>query len=78
MDCANSEEAALQLDLHGCLLTVKQHHNPQLVGKEGIVVRYGKHAFHVVSKEDRLHVVPRSKDCKFEFKVDRLRVILMK
>ncbi len=78
MSSANPEEAALQLDLHGCLLAVKQHRNAQLTGKEGIVVRYSKHAFHIVSVEDRLHVVPRLKPCRFEFRVDRLRVVFMK
>ena len=77
MSCANPEEAALHLDLHGCLLAVKQHRNPQLTGKEGIVVRYSKHTFHIVSVEDRLHVVPRSKGCNFEFKAGRLRVVFM-
>ncbi|BDA43430.1 probable ribonuclease P protein subunit p29 at C-terminar half [Coccomyxa sp. Obi] len=78
VNSANPEEAALQLDLHGCLLAVKQHQNPQLTGKEGIVVRYSKHAFHIVSMEDRLHVVPRSRDCNFEFRVDRLLVVFKK
>lgn len=75
---ANTEEVALQLDLHGCLLAVKRHRNPQLTGREGIVVRYTKHAFHIVSVEDRLHVVPCSRDCDFEFRVDHLRVAFKK
>lgn len=73
---ATPEEAAWQLELHGCVLAVKQHRNPQFVGLEGIVVRYSKQAFHLVSQKDRPHVVPRLKDCRFQVTLEKLCIVL--
>lgn len=72
---ANPEDAASQLDLHGCWLAVKQHRNAQLIGEEGIVVRYSTQAFHIVSTRDRLRVLPRLKDCEFQVKLDQRQVV---
>ncbi len=73
---ANPEDAALHLDLHGCLLEVKEHRNPQLIGKTGFVVRYSKDAFHIVSAQDSLHVVPRLKDCRFHIVLEQVWIVL--
>lgn len=64
-----SEETAYQLDLHGCHLKVVQHENAQLVGLEGIVVKASEHSVHIVTKDDRHAVVPRSQGSELHYRV---------
>ncbi|XP_054856531.1 ribonuclease P protein subunit p29 [Eublepharis macularius] len=49
----------LKADLHGALLTVTKSKCPSYVGLTGIVVQETKHVFKIITKEDRLKVVPK-------------------
>lgn len=71
------EEAAMQLDLHGCHLRVARHRNGQQAGVEGIVVAYNDHVFHVVTQKDRCMHVARLKDCDFHIRLNPQQVAVI-
>nr|XP_056718348.1 ribonuclease P protein subunit p29 [Euleptes europaea] len=49
----------LKADLHGALVTVTKSKCPSYVGITGIVVQETKHVFKIITKEDRLKVIPK-------------------
>ncbi|PNH12417.1 Ribonuclease P protein subunit p29, partial [Tetrabaena socialis] len=53
-----AEQLGPQMDLHGALVTVVQHRNPQIVGISGVVLQHSTTALHVVAPDNRLRVVP--------------------
>ncbi|KAM8946002.1 ribonuclease P protein subunit p29 [Pelodytes ibericus] len=46
-------------DLHGALVTVTKSKCPSYVGLSGIILQETKHVFKVITKEDKLKVVPK-------------------
>lgn len=50
-------------------MRVVQHADAQLVGLEGIVVKASEHNVHVVTKDDRYAVVPRSRCSELHYRV---------
>lgn len=67
--------ALLQLDLHGCMIRIAQHRDARLVGVSGVVAKYSDAAFHVVSRDDRLHIVARLPGCEVQYQIDAKRVV---
>ncbi|XP_070617750.1 ribonuclease P protein subunit p29 [Erythrolamprus reginae] len=49
----------LKADLHGALVTVTKSRCPSYVGITGIVVQETKYVFKIVTKEDKLKVIPK-------------------
>ncbi|XP_058011361.1 ribonuclease P protein subunit p29 [Ahaetulla prasina] len=49
----------LKADFHGALMTVTKSRCPSYVGITGIVVQETKYVFKIVTKEDRLKVIPK-------------------
>ncbi|XP_029434238.1 ribonuclease P protein subunit p29 [Rhinatrema bivittatum] len=49
----------LKADLHGAFLTVKKSKCPSYVGLSGIVVQEMKHVFKIITKDDKLKVIPK-------------------
>jgi ribonuclease P protein subunit POP4 len=70
----NVEERLFVADYHGCFLTVVNAHNPTWIGVEGIVIKEACSSFHLVTKEDRLHVVGKA-GCTFQYRLDDERVV---
>lgn len=70
-----SEATVYQLDLHGCHLEVHQHPDAQLVGSKGIVVRACEQNMHMVTKNDRRAVIPRSPGSELHYRVGNDRVV---
>lgn len=72
------EEQLMQLDLHGCMLSIVRHRDARLVGQQGIVVRYSSAVYHLVSTADRLLRVPRLEDSEVRFRVSDSQVVSLK
>ncbi|KAJ7311901.1 hypothetical protein JRQ81_006219 [Phrynocephalus forsythii] len=49
----------LKADLHGALVTVTKSKCPSYVGITGIVLQEMKHIFKIITKEDKLKVIPK-------------------
>ncbi|XP_020670744.3 ribonuclease P protein subunit p29 isoform X1 [Pogona vitticeps] len=49
----------LKADLHGALITVTKSKCPSYVGITGIVLQEMKHVFKIITKEDKLKVIPK-------------------
>lgn len=49
----------LKADLHGALVTVKKSKCPSYVGLSGIVLQEMKHVFKIITKDDKLKVIPK-------------------
>lgn len=49
----------LKADFHGAILTVVRSKCPTYVGTTGILVQEFKHIFKIITKEDRLKVIPK-------------------
>ncbi|KAF8153310.1 RNase P/MRP p29 subunit [Crassisporium funariophilum] len=49
----------LKADFHGSIMTVRQSKNPCIVGLSGIVIHETENAFRVVTKNDKLKVIPK-------------------
>ncbi|KAJ7402380.1 hypothetical protein BTVI_86728 [Pitangus sulphuratus] len=49
----------LKADLHGAIVTVTKSKCPSYVGITGIILQEFKHVFKVITKEDKLKVVPK-------------------
>ncbi|KIK96284.1 hypothetical protein PAXRUDRAFT_826116 [Paxillus rubicundulus Ve08.2h10] len=60
MPSSSSMHAKLvKADLHGSLLTVRRSRNPCLVGLSGIVIHETENAFKIVTRKDKLKLVPK-------------------
>ncbi|XP_030622394.1 ribonuclease P protein subunit p29 [Chanos chanos] len=53
------QQKLLKADLHGAVLTVVRSKCPSYVGTTGILVQEMKHVFKIITKEDRLKVIPK-------------------
>lgn len=49
----------LKADLHGALVTVAKSKCPSYVGITGIILQEMKHVFKIITKEDKLKVIPK-------------------
>ncbi|KAI6218008.1 Ribonuclease P protein subunit p29 [Aphelenchoides fujianensis] len=49
----------LKADFHGCLLRVAQAANPSQIGLHGIVVHESRNTFQMVTKKDKIIVIPK-------------------
>ncbi|XP_066205285.1 ribonuclease P protein subunit p29 [Saccopteryx leptura] len=49
----------LKADLHGAIISVTKSKCPSYVGVTGILLQETKHVFKVITKEDRLKVIPK-------------------
>ncbi|GIL42953.1 hypothetical protein Vafri_771 [Volvox africanus] len=65
----NVEGPARTFDLHGAILNVVRHPNPQLVGASGIVLKYNRRSVHLVTPSDHIRVVPL-KGCIAQYTVN--------
>ncbi|GLI69016.1 hypothetical protein VaNZ11_013555 [Volvox africanus] len=65
----NVEGPARALDLHGAILNVVRHPNPQLVGASGVVLKYNRRSVHLVTPSDYIRVVPL-KGCIAQYTVN--------
>ena len=70
-----SAETAFQLDLHGCHVKVAKHPNAQLVGLEGIAIKASERNVHIVTKDDRHAVIPRSPSSELRYRVSNSDVV---
>lgn len=57
-----------QLDYHGCLLTVTRSSTKHLIGISGIVLQDRKNIFYLLTKENKVKIVPKSNNL-FELNV---------
>uniref|UniRef100_A0A1A7ZMH8 Ribonuclease P protein subunit p29 n=2 Tax=Nothobranchius furzeri TaxID=105023 RepID=A0A1A7ZMH8_NOTFU len=53
------QQKLLKADLHGAILTVVRSRCPSYVGTTGILVQEFKHVFRLITKEDKLKVIPK-------------------
>lgn len=53
------DDRLLKADYHGCILHVTAASNPSQVGLSGIVAHESKHTFQLVTRRDRLVVIPK-------------------
>ncbi|KAL2088856.1 hypothetical protein ACEWY4_015755 [Coilia grayii] len=53
------QQKFLKADLHGAVLTVVRSKCPSYVGTAGILVQEMKHVFKIITKEDKLKVIPK-------------------
>ncbi|NXN92722.1 RPP29 protein, partial [Rhinopomastus cyanomelas] len=49
----------LKADLHGAIVTVTKSKCPSYIGITGIILQEFKHVFKIITKEDKLKVVPK-------------------
>ncbi|XP_075392878.1 ribonuclease P protein subunit p29 [Tenrec ecaudatus] len=49
----------LKADLHGAMISVTKSKCPSYVGVTGILLQETKHVFKIISKDDRLRVIPK-------------------
>ncbi|XP_071973302.1 ribonuclease P protein subunit p29 isoform X2 [Engystomops pustulosus] len=59
----------LKADLHGAIVTVFKSKCPSYVGLTGIILQESKHIFKIITKEDKLKVVPKL-NCVFSVEFD--------
>lgn len=50
----------LKADFHGALITVAKSRCPSYVGATGIILQEMKHIFKIITKDDKLKVIPKS------------------
>ncbi|XP_072168791.1 ribonuclease P protein subunit p29-like [Diadema setosum] len=65
----------LKCDLHGCVLTVTRSKCPSYVGTSGILLQETKNVFKIITKDDKLKVIPKSQ-CWFMFAVDQFAITI--
>ncbi|KAG5839684.1 ribonuclease P protein subunit p29 [Anguilla rostrata] len=53
------QQKLLKADFHGAIITVSRSKCPSYVGTTGILVQEMKHVFKIVTKEDKLKVIPK-------------------
>ncbi|XP_016066926.1 PREDICTED: ribonuclease P protein subunit p29 [Miniopterus natalensis] len=59
----------LKADLHGAIVSVTKSKCPSYVGVTGILLQETKHVFKIITKEDRLKVIPKL-NCVFSMETD--------
>ncbi|XP_062967890.1 ribonuclease P protein subunit p29 isoform X2 [Cynocephalus volans] len=59
----------LKADLHGAIISVTKSKCPSYVGVTGILLQETKHVFKIITKEDRLKVIPKQ-NCVFAVEID--------
>ncbi|XP_007539510.1 ribonuclease P protein subunit p29 [Erinaceus europaeus] len=59
----------LKADLHGAIISVTKSKCPSYVGVTGILLQETKHIFKIITKEDRLKVIPKL-NCVFTVDID--------
>ncbi|XP_075045329.1 ribonuclease P protein subunit p29 isoform X2 [Mixophyes fleayi] len=59
----------LKADLHGALVMVFKSKCPSYVGLKGIILQETKHVFKIITKENKLKVVPKL-NCVFSLEID--------
>lgn len=59
----------LKADLHGAVISVTKSKCPSYVGVTGILLQETKHVFKIITKEDRLKVIPKL-NCVFSVETD--------
>ncbi|XP_077687004.1 ribonuclease P protein subunit p29 isoform X3 [Eretmochelys imbricata] len=59
----------LKADLHGAIVTVTKSKCPSYVGITGIILQEMKHIFKIITKEDKLKVIPKLNNV-FSLEVD--------
>ncbi|PNI38013.1 POP4 isoform 1 [Pan troglodytes] len=59
----------LKADLHGAIISVTKSKCPSYVGITGILLQETKHIFKIITKEDRLKVIPKL-NCVFTVETD--------
>ncbi|KAH7331725.1 hypothetical protein KP509_20G048100 [Ceratopteris richardii] len=69
------EPSLLQLDLHGAYLAVVQAKIDNQVGVEGIMIRETTNTVTIVTKEDKIKVIPK-RGSVFVFRLDDMRVAI--
>ncbi|XDV17966.1 hypothetical protein PO909_023754 [Leuciscus waleckii] len=62
------QQKLLKADFHGAVLTVVRSKCPSYVGLTGILVQEMKHIFKIITKEDKLKVIPKRNSVKFELR----------
>lgn len=63
-------------DLHGCLIRVAETREKRCLKVNGIVVRDSKTCFHIVTRDDRLVIVPKQHNV-FEFLLTPKQIIVL-
>ncbi|XP_012670260.1 ribonuclease P protein subunit p29 [Clupea harengus] len=63
------QQKFLKADLHGAVLTVVRSRCPTYVGSTGILVQEMKHVFKIITKEDKLKVIPK-RNSVFSVEID--------
>ncbi|MCJ8744960.1 hypothetical protein PDJAM_G00124680 [Pangasius djambal] len=53
------QQKLLKADFHGAILTVVRSKCPSYVGSTGILVQELKHVFKIITKENRLKIIPK-------------------
>ncbi|XP_070821413.1 ribonuclease P protein subunit p29 isoform X2 [Chaetodon trifascialis] len=53
------QQKLLKADFHGAIITVVRSKCPSYVGSTGILVQEFKHVFKIITKEDKLKVIPK-------------------
>ncbi|KAF7649265.1 hypothetical protein LDENG_00144210 [Lucifuga dentata] len=53
------QQKLLKADFHGAIVTVVRSKCPSYVGTTGIIVQEFKHIFKIITKEDKLKVIPK-------------------
>ncbi|XP_064641555.1 ribonuclease P protein subunit p29-like isoform X2 [Lineus longissimus] len=53
------QQALLKADYHGCILTVTKSKCDSLVGISGIIIQETKNTFKIITKDDKLKVLPK-------------------
>uniref|UniRef100_A0A3Q0RET7 Ribonuclease P protein subunit p29 n=1 Tax=Amphilophus citrinellus TaxID=61819 RepID=A0A3Q0RET7_AMPCI len=53
------QQKLLKADFHGAIITVVRSKCPSYVGTSGILVQEFKHVFKIITKEDKLKVIPK-------------------
>ncbi|KAM9069954.1 ribonuclease P protein subunit p29 [Sarcophilus harrisii] len=59
----------LKADLHGAIITVTKSKCPSYVGITGILLQEMKHIFKIITKDDKLKVIPKL-NCVFTVEID--------
>nr|XP_020840741.1 ribonuclease P protein subunit p29 isoform X1 [Phascolarctos cinereus] len=59
----------LKADLHGAVITVTKSKCPSYVGITGILLQEMKHVFKIITKDDKLKVIPKL-NCVFTIEID--------
>ncbi|KAM9861129.1 ribonuclease P protein subunit p29 [Aulostomus maculatus] len=63
------QQKLLKADFHGAIITVVRSRCPSYVGTTGILVQEFKHVFKIITKEDKMKVIPKKKSM-FSVEID--------